>query len=320
MRLLRSSRQPRILPTFPLRSSRPSTSAAHCRIAYTLQVTAPYSSSSKRPPKPPKASSPLPPPGPYKPPPPPPNPEPVSPGAEKKSQGIGDIESVYPAKINLKSDGSFGYSSSDEPRSRFSRFRFRKWPTPIRLVVLSVAYTFGLSLIGIACWDHVIQLIYVNGGSMTPALNPDYAESHTKKDILVIKKYNPAVDLKRGMIITFPSPSDPNTTAIKRIIALPGDEVTTRKPCPVPKKFVDWNHVWVEGDNANDSRDSTYYGPVSMSLINGQAVAAIGGKTPRRVSWEDWEREAEEDDTSVAAAQKRRVRRNAVDVLDPGQW
>ena len=89
---------------------------------------------------------------------------------------------------------------------------------------------------------------------------------------------------------TYRSPSNPAHTAIKRIIALPGDRVTTRSPCLQPTQVVPWNHIWVEGD-ADDPRkslDSNTYGPVSMSLISGRVVGVLWPR-PRELRWWDWE-------------------------------
>ena len=42
-------------------------------------------------------------------------------------------------------------------------------------------------------------------------------------------------------------PNDPNRVLIKRIIALEGDTVKTRSPCPEPEIKIPQGHVWVEG-------------------------------------------------------------------------
>lgn len=42
-------------------------------------------------------------------------------------------------------------------------------------------------------------------------------------------------------------PNDPNRVLIKRIIALEGDTVRIRLPCPEPEIKIPQGHVWVEG-------------------------------------------------------------------------
>ena len=65
--------------------------------------------------------------------------------------------------------------------------------------------------------------------------------------------------------------------AIKRVIALEGDEVQTRAPHPFPKAAVPPGHIWVEGDNRdrNKTLDSMHYGPISMNLITGKVTHVL---------------------------------------------
>lgn len=86
------------------------------------------------------------------------------------------------------------------------------------------------------------------------------------------------------------SPANPSNIAIKRVVALPGDRVTTREPCPRPSQIVPYNHVWLEGD-AEDPRkslDSNTYGPVSINLITGSVVAVLYPRM-RLLRWRDWD-------------------------------
>ena len=65
---------------------------------------------------------------------------------------------------------------------------------------------------------------------------------------------------------------------VKRVVALAGDEVTTRSPpYPFPKEIVPTGYVWVEGDNLDERKtyDSNDYGPISKSLIVGQLRAIV---------------------------------------------
>lgn len=115
------------------------------------------------------------------------------------------------------------------------------------------------------------------------------------------------------------SPSNPTHTAIKRVIALPGDRVTTRSPCLQSTQIVPWNHVWVEGD-ADDPRkslDSNTYGPVSMSLISGRVVGVLWPR-PRELKWSDWEGEGAKGIGDRRGESVRgRVEERVVDVSQP---
>lgn len=82
---------------------------------------------------------------------------------------------------------------------------------------------------------------------------------------------------------------------IKRVIALEGDEVTTRSPYPFPSAIVPPGAVWVEGDNVESRKtlDSHWYGAIPRSLIVGQVRAVVWPWRKRgRIREEHW-RESE---------------------------
>jgi inner membrane protease subunit 2 len=96
------------------------------------------------------------------------------------------------------------------------------------------------------------------------------------------------------LTVEYRSPANPENVAIKRVIALPGDRVITREPCPRPSQIVPFNHVWLEGD-ADDPRkslDSNTYGPVSINLITGSVVAVLYPRM-RLLKWWEWDPPAE---------------------------
>jgi inner membrane protease subunit 2 len=108
------------------------------------------------------------------------------------------------------------------------------------------------------------------------------------------------------------SPVYRDKITVKRIIALPGDRVATRSPCPKPSQIVPWNHVWVEGDvdDSGKSFDSNAYGPVSMNLIHGNVMCVVCPR-PRMLRWEDWGGDV------VGLRQRARVQEDAVAVEAP---
>ncbi|KFY21163.1 hypothetical protein V491_03109 [Pseudogymnoascus sp. VKM F-3775] len=139
--------------------------------------------------------------------------------------------------------------------------------------------------------SNVGDVVWIQGGSMYPYLNTDINRS-TKKDACWKNKWEPLEGLRRGMIVSFWSPSNPEVESVKRVIGLEGDVVFTRKPYPYPHATVPSGHIWVEGDgghNGKDSLDSNYYGPISMNLVTGRVTYALWPwRTFGPINWWEW--------------------------------
>jgi len=137
--------------------------------------------------------------------------------------------------------------------------------------------------------DHVAQIMWVGGPSMTPFLNTHFHAS-TQRSVILASMSKPYQNLHRGSVIAFYAPHDPNKMAIKRIVALEGDVVETKGGYPYKTQVVPQGHVWVEGDNleARYSYDSNSYGPIAMSLITAKVVAAIWPSWAW-IRWQDWQ-------------------------------
>ncbi|WYZ45333.1 hypothetical protein EsH8_VIII_000649 [Colletotrichum jinshuiense] len=154
-----------------------------------------------------------------------------------------------------------------------------------------------IRLLGFATWipvvisfnDHVATITSVSGGSMYPYYNEDRNSTLTN-DLALTWRWNPMDGLQKGMIVTFRSPFHPETVAIKRVIALEGEYVTTRPPHPQRIVRVPQGHIWVEGDGPQDQTlDSNTYGPISMALVTGKCVWNIyPWRKFGRVKWEDY--------------------------------
>ncbi|KAI5923683.1 mitochondrial inner membrane protease subunit 2 [Camillea tinctor] len=139
---------------------------------------------------------------------------------------------------------------------------------------------FGLYLFAFATWIPVVaafkncigELVWITGASMYPFLNAE-KDRTARRDVVVNYKYNAQYGLKRGMIVTFWNPYNPELMTVKRIVGIPGDVVRTRNPYPVSTVKVPPGHIWVEGDGGErESQDSNTYGPIAAGLVIGKVT------------------------------------------------
>ena len=78
-----------------------------------------------------------------------------------------------------------------------------------------------------------------------------------------------------GDVVISQNPNRPGTIC-KRILGLPGDHVVVLNGSGGTNiQIVPDYHVWLEGDNANNSLDSRQSGPIPLALLRGRAVARI---------------------------------------------
>ncbi|TPX52692.1 hypothetical protein SeMB42_g01239 [Synchytrium endobioticum] len=89
----------------------------------------------------------------------------------------------------------------------------------------------------------------IMGHSMSPTLNPDYsAPSH---DWVILNKAIPRQDsgIQRGDVVLLTSPTDPDLTLCKRIVAMENDLVNPKENGMASMTWikVPTGHAWVEG-------------------------------------------------------------------------
>jgi len=138
----------------------------------------------------------------------------------------------------------------------------------------------------------LIQAFYIPSESMVPTL--------VKNDRVLVNKLSYKLhDVHRGDIVVFDAPPGAATAQvkdlIKRVVGLPGETIEGRNgtifingkpldepylppdvrsrdfpPAKVPAK-----EIWVLGDNRQDSRDSTFFGPITEHSIVGRAFVKI---------------------------------------------
>jgi len=166
-------------------------------------------------------------------------------------------------------------------------FEARYW---LRDLILSVLLAFIVIVF-------FYQPVQVEGTSMQPRL-----ENHERIFInKFVYRFNP---IERGDVVVFRYPLDTSKSYIKRVIGLPGDEVSIRdgrvrvngaplgEPYVLPGYLdeqsyptvrVEPNHYYVLGDHRNSSNDSREWGTVNREYIYGKAVLVYWPLS--RVGW-----------------------------------
>ncbi|GJE85778.1 signal peptidase I family protein [Phanerochaete sordida] len=135
----------------------------------------------------------------------------------------------------------------------------------------------GLAVVNVVCAvhlfaEHVGFIHVVSGPSMLPTMS-------AAGEVVFENRMVSPKSLKRGDLVTYISPLDPTRVVCKRLIGLPGDIIcvdpTGRLAPSTEHVVIPKGHVWFIGDNAEMSRDSRQYGPVSMGLIRGKLMAKV---------------------------------------------
>ena len=98
-----------------------------------------------------------------------------------------------------------------------------------------------------------------------------------KDNILLIDKFSAKVLKKRpqkGDIVQAKNPYKPGYYIVKRVINTEGEtaefysyKLKKNVKCEVPP-----GHLWLEGDNKENSSDSRNYGPISEALVGGFVI------------------------------------------------
>jgi signal peptidase I len=155
--------------------------------------------------------------------------------------------------------------------------------TEIRDWVISIAVAVALAMF---IRTFVVELYLVDGPSMMPTLE------HQQR--LVVNKFIYKMRApERGEILIFQYPRDKSRDFIKRVIAVPGDTIEikdhnvyvngelqnedyilAKSRMDYPKTTIPEGHVFVMGDNRNNSEDSCFpdVGFVPYELLKGKAM------------------------------------------------
>ena len=150
----------------------------------------------------------------------------------------------------------------------------------------------GALLVALLIKTFLLQAFYIPSRSMEPTLR-------IGDRVLVNKLSYKMHDINRGDIVVFERPPDEPPDAIKdlikRVIALPGETISSEnghvfidgRPLEepylepgtltenLPPTVVPEGRIFVMGDNRGDSRDSRYFGPIDEDLVVGRAFVRI---------------------------------------------
>lgn len=218
-----------------------------------------------------------------------PEPTPLGERPPPSSQPLGSDASLPPVNNGWTTDAA---------APKHKRRRRRKRPrSSVRSAVEWVAVIVGALVVALVVKTFLFQAFYIPSASMEPTLE--------KGDRVLVNKLSYDLhDINRGDIIVFELPADmvgPDgiKDLIKRAIGLPGDVIETRDGLvyingerldepylpegvttdnpPIAKQTVPEGHVYVLGDNRDNSFDSRFdnRGPIPVDTVVGRAFVQV---------------------------------------------
>jgi signal peptidase I len=176
-----------------------------------------------------------------------------------------------------------GFQTSQETRRERRRTTSRKRGGGVLefLIILLVSFVLVFGFVR----PFVVEAFYIPSESMIPTLR-------VGDRVLVNKFIYRFAEPERQDIVVFESVEGGGEDLIKRVVGVPGDEISVRggkllvngerqREPYVNTRFPDRSfaaattipkgHVFVMGDNRANSRDSRYFGPVPEEKIEGEA-------------------------------------------------
>jgi inner membrane protease subunit 1 len=130
--------------------------------------------------------------------------------------------------------------------------------------------TVALGVIGYDMFaEHIGFCSHVVGPSMEPTF-------HRDGEIVALSRRS-RLSITRGDIVVTTAPYDADRLVVKRVLALEGDQVNLQSASSpfIRSLTVPQGHVFLVGDNPDNSMDSRQYGPIPMGLVKGVVVCRV---------------------------------------------
>lgn len=119
---------------------------------------------------------------------------------------------------------------------------------------------------------YTVKFVGVQGPSMLPTLD-------TQDNLVLLDCFTPRLVRKPrvGEVVMAENPFKPGYTIVKRVLYTEGQmaEFWSYEREETLKVEVPPGHIWVEGDNKENSKDSRSFGPLPLVLVDGIVRARI---------------------------------------------
>ncbi|CBN73966.1 conserved unknown protein [Ectocarpus siliculosus] len=125
--------------------------------------------------------------------------------------------------------------------------------------------------------EYVVEPCLVHGPSMRPTIEHNSL-------LLINKMGGRGRTIEAGQIVLVQSPLEIGRLVVKRVTGLPGDSISVRPPewdvynsqgIEKRSEVVPEGHVWLAGDNVDNSKDSRNFGSVPQALVLGTVLLRV---------------------------------------------
>ncbi|CAM9460666.1 unnamed protein product [Ectocarpus sp. 12 AP-2014] len=125
--------------------------------------------------------------------------------------------------------------------------------------------------------EYVVEPCLVHGPSMRPTIEHNSL-------LLINKMGGRGRTIEAGQIVLVQSPLAIGRLVVKRVTGLPGDSISVRPPewdvhnsqgIEKRSEVVPEGHVWLAGDNVDNSKDSRNFGSVPQALVLGTVLLRV---------------------------------------------